>query len=201
MRLIFELLFDLALLLGGAAVGWRVGSVGVSRLLAVGVFGFAWLVGGATSGHSPYPWTNLPVLLFALGGGSALGRALSPYAWGMSAVLALLSLADLTLAILPSPTPPSSVEPAGPFLYGNLVLFLSGGGRFVLGALDLLVATALGAYTWQRSLPFLTAVGTISLGLALAFLVAAVHPTHGLPLLAFFYGGWLIAGRWIRRNS
>jgi hypothetical protein len=105
-------------------------------------------------------------------------------------VLALLSLGDLALYALPSPGLPEPGRTAGPFLYGNLVWLLPGGGRLVLGALDLLVATALGAHGRRRGRPPAASLGAAPLGLALAFLFLVLHPTRGLPLLVFLYAGW-----------
>lgn len=192
MRLALEALFDLSLMLGGTAVGWWAGKGRPPAFLGLAALSLALLVGGAASGQSPYPWTNLPVLAFALAAGAALGCALPPRAQAMGTALALLSLGDLALYALPSPGLPEPGRPAGPFLYGNLVWLLPGGGRLVLGALDLLVATALGAHGRRRGRPLTASLGAAPLGLALAFLFLVLHPTRGLPLLVFLYAGWLI---------
>jgi len=187
---LFEFLFDLVLLLGSAACGWAA-PFPRRLLLAVTVASATLLALAATAALWLYPLSDLLVLLFALAGGTWFGRTVPARALPFALVLATLALLDIGLNGLPAPQPGNPAQPlAAPLLYGNLVLLLPGGQRFLLGALDSALAATLGAQAHRRGRPLLAALLPPVLGLVLAFGVAARRP-GGLPLLPFFLAGWL----------
>jgi len=111
---------------------------------------------------------------------------------------------DSGLFLLPAPTTASPAQLPAPFFFGNVVLLLPHGQHFVLGALDLLLAAALAAQARRRRRSFLTGTAPTVIGIALAFLVVALRPTPGLPLIPFFSTVWLaleIAGRLVSRRT
>src|SRR5579859_7846804 len=94
------------------------------------------------------PWSSLPVLVVALGGGTLLGRAVPPRPLPMAALLLILGALDALQLVLPGPGPApgpvaSSVQSAA-WSYGMLVL-PTPLGEFHLGIADVLLVAAIGA--------------------------------------------------------
>ncbi|MCX2727734.1 hypothetical protein OO015_09565 [Thermomicrobium sp. 4228-Ro] len=183
--------FDATLLAGTATAGWFVPRHACRWLVAATVSLVA-LVTGALLEVRLYPWTDVLVFVFALSSGGMLASLVPARPMPLGLVLATLSAIDIGLFLLPAPSAadsPAHLPTA--FFYGNVVLLLPHGRRFVLGALDLLLAVALAAHAKRRALPVLAGTIPPLLGLALAFAVLTLHPTPGLPLIPFFSAGWL----------
>ena len=78
-----------------ALIAWSVHGV-AQRPLAVVLAGSAVaLAAGAVLGLALYPWTNLPVLGFAIAGGILVGRRLPPRPMPMLVLLAVLAALGL----------------------------------------------------------------------------------------------------------
>jgi len=196
---------DATLLAGTATAGWFATRYARRWFVAGTAVSLLALVTGALFEVRLYPWTDGLVFLFALSGGSLLASLLPARSAPQGLVLATLSAIDIGLILLP--TPVATASPAqlpAPFFFGNVVLLLPHGQRFVLGALDLLLAAALAAQARRRRRSFLTGTAPTVIGIALAFLVVALRPTPGLPLIPFFSTVWLaleIAGRLVSRRT
>ncbi len=197
--------FDATLLAGTATAGWFATRYARRWFVAGTAVSLLALVTGALLEVRLYPWTDGLVFLFALSGGSLFASLLPARPAPLGLVLATLSAIDSGLFLLPAPaTTASPAQLPAPFFFGNVVLLLPHGRRFVLGALDLLLAAALAAQARRRRRSFLTGTAPTVIGIALAFLVVALRPTPGLPLIPFFSTVWLaleIAGRLVSRRS
>jgi len=196
--------FDATLLAGTATAGWFATRYARRWFVAGTAVSLLALVTGALFEVRLYPWTDGVVLLFALSGGSLLASLLPARPAPLVLVLATLSVIDSGLFLLPAPTTASPAQLPAPFFFGNVVLLLPHGQHFVLGALDLLLAAALAAQARRRRRSFLTGTAPTVIGIALAFLVVALRPTPGLPLIPFFSTVWLaleIAGRLVSRRT
>ena len=196
MSLSLRLGFDIALALASAASTWLLRPVSSRVLLAVTVLAVSVLAGGAALSLPWYPWTNLPVLVFAIAGGAVLGRRLAARSRPVLVVLVLLSLVDLAINGLPSPiAPESALRPPLPtaLLYGNVVVFWPGGGRYMLGGLDLLLCAALAEHRRRRGGPLALALlpGPLAMVLAAVFILASRR--GGLALVPFLLLGWLLS--------
>lgn len=195
---------DATLLAGTATAGWFATRYARRWFVAGTAVSLLALVTGALFEVRLYPWTDGVVLLFALSGGSLLASLLPARPAPLVLVLATLSVIDSGLFLLPAPTTASPAQLPAPFFFGNVVLLLPHGQHFVLGALDLLLAAALAAQARRRRRSFLTGTAPTVIGIALAFLVVALRPTPGLPLIPFFSTVWLaleIAGRLVSRRT
>jgi len=196
--------FDATLLAGTATAGWFATRYARRWFVASTVVSLVALVTGALFEVRLYPWTDGLVFLFALSGGSLLASLLPARPAPLGLVLATLSVIDSGLFLQPAPTTASPAQLPAPFFFGNVVLLLPHGQHFVLGALDLLLAAALAAQARRRRRSFLTGTAPTVIGIALAFLVVALRPTPGLPLIPFFSTVWLaleIAGRLVSRRT
>ena len=195
---------DATLLAGTATAGWFATRYARRWFVAGTAVSLLALVTGALFEVRLYPWTDGLVFLFALSGGSLLASLLPARPAPLVLVLATLSVIDSGLFLLPAPTTASPAQLPAPFFFGNVVLLLPHGQHFVLGALDLLLAAALAAQARRRRRSFLTGTAPTVIGIALAFLVVALRPTPGLPLIPFFSTVWLaleIAGRLVSRRT
>ena len=196
MSLLIRLLIGIALALASAASAWLLRPVSSRVLLPVTVLAASVLAAGAALSLPLYPWTNLPVLVFAVAGGVVLGRRLPARARPALVGLALLSLADLILNGLPAPLPPESMPrpaPVPPLLYGNVVIRWPDGDRFMLGVLDLLICAA-PAVHWHRrgaspAVAFLP--GPAAMVLAATFVL--VSQRGSLALVPFLMLGWFLS--------
>jgi len=195
---------DATLLAGTATAGWFATRYARRWFVAGTAVSLLALVTGALFEVRLYPWTDGVVLLFALSGGSLLASLLPARPAPLVLVLATLSVIDSGLFLLPAPTTASPAQLPAPFFFGNVVLLLPHGQHFVLGALDLLLAAALAAQARRRRRSFLTGTAPTVIGIALAFLVVALRPTPGLPLIPFFSTAWIaleLAGRLVSCRS
>ncbi len=201
MMLAASIVLSLLLTLACAAATWPARRVGRVPLAATFLAGVALLAVGAATAAPLYPWANVAVILVALAGGLLLGRAMPARLRPYLALLVALSLLDVAQIALTSGSPPPG--PTGgpgpaPLLYGNVTLLLPW-GRFRLGILDLLLATATAEHLRRRgrSLALALTPGAVELLLAAAVVVAAGR--GGLPLIPFLTVGYLAAEALHRR--
>ncbi|MEZ0320973.1 MAG: hypothetical protein ABWJ63_03460 [Thermus sp.] len=189
-----EAVFDIALAVA-AALGALLAKPLPTRLLVVLASASSLLLAmGAFSSRWLYPWTNLAVLAFALAAGTALGRLIPPRALPLVALLLALAVADLWLNHLPAPASPSTAPRTLPsaLLYGNVVVILPNGGRLLLGALDIALCAALAVHAHRRALPRWAGILPGPIGVGLGFLWMFLRSVRGLPLIPFFFAGWLL---------
>jgi len=98
-------------------------------------------VGLAATGVDAYPFSNLPVLGFAIFGGSILGKLLSRRVFVFAAFLIAVSVLDIISFTGPGPNAPTTgTQSAQPALLEYLNFTIrSGASHFFLGSLDLLL--------------------------------------------------------------
>ena len=167
-------------------VGWRPLAMGACSSAAV-------LAAGAAAGLHLFPWTDLPVTIFALSAGTLLGRAVRPRPLPMAVVLAVLSGLD-SIQLLAASGAPGGGSSAS-FYYGMLVISTPW-HRTAIGVADLLLITAMSEHWQRRGAHFPLALAGGLLGLALADGFAALVYQGGLPLVPFLFAGWLLAEAW-----
>jgi hypothetical protein len=179
--------------LGVALIAWFVDGVAQRALVVVLAASAVALVAGAALGLALYPWTDLPVLGFALAGGVLIGRRLPPRAMPMLVLLAVLAALDVIQMALPGPGPvpgtAGGVRPAS-YFYAMLVIDI-GSSHTAFGIVDALVIAAIVEHARRRALPFaLGAAPAIVAFVAADVTVLALGPLN-LPLIPFLLGGWL----------
>lgn len=149
---------------------------------------------GAAAGLDLHPWTDAPVAVFALTGGSLLGRLVPARARPMLALLAVLAAFDTIQLIAPSPVSGPAAPTAHPALYWYGMFVLDGPwGHAAVGAFDLLLVAALVTHTERRGLPLLVAAAPGALAFGLAEVVTLSAGAGNLPLVPFLLGGWLLS--------
>jgi len=185
------LLFILAL--ACAAVPWLAHRL-KSRVIAIGLgAGIVLSVLGIVLSVSPYPWTDLVVLLVALTGGLLLARGLPARFWPFFLLLLALSILDVIQILLTANvSPPGAQKGSGPgaLLYGNFLLLLPW-GRFNVGIFDLLLITAIGEHIRRTYGSLLISLASGSVGVILAAIFVLVTGIGDLPLIPFLTAGWL----------
>jgi hypothetical protein len=176
-----------------ALIAWSVRGVS-QKLLAVVLAGSGVaLAVGAVLGLALYPWTDLPVLGFAVAGGVLVGRRLSPRPMPMLVLLAVLAVLDVIQIVAlgsgPSPARAGGAAPAS-YSYGMLVLDTpwthSGVGIF-----DVLVIAAMVEHARRRGLPFAVGAAPGVLAFVAADVAFAALAPRDLPLIPFLLAGWL----------
>jgi hypothetical protein len=198
MLAIEQALLSLLLALACAAAPWLAQSLRSSLLVIGLVIGVLLSVLGAALALPLYPWSNLVVLLVALTAGLLVGRSVPPRFGPLLALLAILSALDtLQIALTGGLTPLShgappatAAAPSGPLLYLNVLLHLPA-GHYLLGALDLLVLTAVAQHWRRRGGSYLIALLPGVLGFLLAYGVVWLTQLGDWPLIPFFTVGWL----------
>lgn len=177
-----------------AAAAWPLRRLD-SRVIAVAFGGaLAVLLGGALGGEDLFPWANLPLLALAVSGGILLGRLLPARARPMLILLLAASVLDVLQVTLSS----RAAAGTGPD-YTMLRLHLWW-GTAEIGALDLLLAAAIGEHWRRRAGRVWSAIVAVALGLILADLCALALPNRSLPLLPFLALGWLSVEALARRR-
>jgi len=138
-----------------ALIAWSVHGV-AQRPLAIVLAGSAVaLAAGAVLGLALYPWTNLPVLGFAIAGGILVGRRLPPRPMPMLVLLAVLAALDAIQIVASGPGPgPGSTGGETPawYFYGMLVIDTAWTHTGV-GIFDVLVIAAMVEHARRRGLP------------------------------------------------
>ena len=183
-----------------ALIAWSVHGV-AQRPLAIVLAGSAVaLAAGAVLGLALYPWTDLPVLGFAIAGGILVGRRLPPRPMPMLVLLAVLAALDAIQIFASGPGPgPGATASATPawYFYGMLVIDTAWSHTGV-GIVDILVIAAMVEHARRRGLPF--AVGTAPgvLAFVAADVAVLVLGSLNLPLVPFLLAGWLTTGLAVR---
>ena len=175
-----------------ALIAWSVRGVS-QKLLAVVLTGSgAALAVGAILGLALYPWTDLPVLGFAIAGGVLVGRRLPPRPMPMLALLAVLAALDAIQIVALGSAGPEATGGAAPasYFYGMLVLDTpwthSGVGMF-----DVLVIAAIVEHARRRGLPFAVGAAPGVLAFVAADVAFAALAPRDLPLIPFLLAGWV----------
>jgi len=171
------------------------------RPLAVVLAGSAAvLAAGAILGLALYPWTDLPVLGFAIAGGILVGRRLPPRPMPMLVLLAVLAALDAVQIVVSGPGPgPGATGGAAPawYFYGMLVINTAWSHTGV-GIFDVLVIAAIVEHARWRGLPFAVAAAPGILAFVAADVVVLVLGPLNLPLVPFLLAGWLATGLAVR---
>ena len=183
-----------------ALIAWSVHGV-AQRPLAVVLAGSAVaLAAGAVLGLALYPWTDLPVLGFAIAGGILVGRRLPPRPMPMLVLLAVLAMLDaIQIFVLGSGAGPEATGGAAPawYFYGMLVIDTAWSHTGV-GIFDILVIAAMVEHARRRGLPFAVGVAPGVLAFVAADVAVLVFGSLNLPLVPFLLGGWLATGLGVR---
>jgi hypothetical protein len=176
-----------------ALIAWSARGVS-QKLLAVVLAGAgAALVVGAVLGLALYPWTDLPVLGFAVAGGVLAGRRLPPRPMSMLVLLAVLAVLDaIQIVALGSGAGPEATGGAAPawYSYGMLVIDTPWTHSGV-GIIDVLVIAAMVEHARRRGLPFAVGAAPGMLGFVAADVAFAAFGSLDLPLIPFLLAGWL----------
>jgi hypothetical protein len=175
-----------------------------SRPLTIVLGASAALLGaGAFLALALYPWTDLPVLGFALAGGVLVGRRLPPRSMPMLELLGVLATLDAiqTLVAGSGSGPPvtSGTTPAS-YYYGMLVL-KTPWFRAAVGVIDMLLIAAIVVHSQRRGLPFVAAAAPGVLAFIAADLLVLVVGPINLPLVPFLLLGWLATDVALRMAS
>jgi hypothetical protein len=183
-----------------ALIAWSVHGV-AQRPLAVVLAGSAVaLAAGAVLGLALYPWTDLPVLGFAIAGGILVGRRLPPRPMPMLVLLAVLAALDVIQIVASGPGPgPGATGGAAPawYFYGMLVIDTAWSHTGV-GIFDVLVIAAMVEHARRRGLPFAAGAAPGPLAFVAADVAFVVFGPLNLPLIPFLLAGWLATGLAVR---
>jgi hypothetical protein len=183
-----------------ALIAWSVHGV-AQRPLAVVLAGSAVvLAAGAALGLALYPWTDLPVLGFAVAGGVLVGRRLPPRPMPMLVLLAVLAALDAIQIVASGPGPgPEATGSAAPawYFYGMLVINTAWSHTGV-GIFDVLVIAAIVEHARRRGLPFAVGAAPGVLGFVAADVAVLAFGPLDLPLVPFLLAGWLATGVAVR---
>jgi hypothetical protein len=183
-----------------ALIAWSVHGV-AQRSLAVVLAGSAVaLAAGAALGLALYPWTDLPVLGFAVAGGVLVGRRLPPRPMPMLVLLAVLAALDAIQIVAPGPGPsPGATGGAAPawYFYGMLVIDTAWSHTGV-GIFDVLVIAALVEHARRRGLPLPVGAAPGVLAFVATDVALLVLGPLNLPLIPFLLAGWLATGLAVR---
>ena len=183
-----------------ALIAWSVHGV-AQRPLAVALAGSAAaLAAGAALGLVIYPWTDLPVLGFAVAGGVLVGRRLTPRPMPMLVLLAVLAALDAIQIVAPGPGPdPGATGSAAPawYFYGMLVIDIAWSHTRV-GIFDVVLIAAMVEHARRRGLPFAVGAAPGVLAFVAADVAVLVFGPLDLPLVPFLFAGWLVTGIAVR---
>ena len=183
-----------------ALIAWSVHGVAQRPLAVVLAGSAAALAAGAVLGLALYPWTDLPVLGFAVAGGVLVGRRLSPRPMPMLVLLAVLAALDAIQIVASGPGPsPGATGDAAPawYFYGMLVIDTAWSHTGV-GIFDVLVIAAMVEHARRRGLPFAVGAAPGVLAFVAADVAVLVLGPLNLPLVPFLLAGWLATGLAVR---
>ncbi len=176
-----------------ALIVWSMRGVAQTPLAVVLVGSGVALAVGAVLGLALYPWTDLPVLGFAVAGGVLVGRRLPPRPVPMLVLLAILSVIDvIQMVALGSGAGPEATGGSAPasYFYGMLVIDTPWTHSGV-GIIDVLVIAAMAEHARRRGLPFAAGAAPGMLGFIAADVAFAAFGPLDLPLIPFLLAGWL----------
>jgi hypothetical protein len=164
-----------------ALIVWSVRGV-AQRLLAVVLVGSGVaLAVGAAFALALYPWTDLPVLGFAIAGGVLVGRRLPPRPMSILVLLAVLAVIDaVQMVALGAGAGPEGAGGAAPasYFYGMLVLDTPWSHSGV-GIIDILVIAAMVEHAQRRGFPFAAGAAPGMLGFVAADPVSPLRLARG----------------------
>ena len=183
-----------------ALIAWSVHGVAQRPLAVVLAGSAAALATGAALGLGLYPWTDLPVLGFAVAGGVLVGRRLPPRPMPMLVLLAGLAALDAIQIVAPGPGPsPGATGGAAPawYFYGMLVIDTASSHTGV-GIFDVLLIAAMVEHARRRGLPFAVGAAPGVLAFVAADVAVLVFGPLNLPLVPFLLAGWLVTGLAVR---
>ena len=183
-----------------ALIAWSVHGV-AQRPLAVVLAGSAVaLAAGAALGLALYPWTDLPVLGFAVAGGVLVGRRLPPRPMPILVLLAVLAALDaIQIIALGSGAGPEATGGAAPawYFYGMLVIDTPWTHSGV-GIIDVLVIASIVEHARRRGLRFAVGAAPGVLAFVAADVAVLVLGPLNLPLVPFLLACWLATGLAVR---
>ena len=183
-----------------AMIAWSVRRVAQGPLAIMFAGSAVALAAGAALGLALYPWTDLPVLGFAVAGGVLVGRRLAPRPMPMLVFLAVLAALDAIQIIAPGPGPgPGATGSAAPawYFYGMLVIDTAWSHTRV-GIFDVLLIAAMVEHARRRGLPFGVGAAPGVLAFVAAGAAVLVFGPLNLPLVPFLFAGWLATGIVVR---
>ena len=183
-----------------ALIAWSVHGVAQRPLAVVLAGSAAALAAGAALGLALYPWTDLPVLGFAVAGGVLVGRRLAPRPMPMLVLLAVLAALDAIQIVAPGPGPgPGATGSAAPawYFYGMLVIDIAWSHNRV-GIFDVVLIAAMVEHARRRGLPFAVGAAPGVLAFVAAGVAVLVFGPLNLPLVPFLFAGWLATGIAVR---
>lgn len=183
-----------------ALIAWSVHGVARRPLAFVLAGSAVALAAGAVLGLVLYPWTNLPVLGFAVAGGVLVGRRLAPRPMPMLVLLVVLAAIDAIQIVVSGPGPgPGATGGATPawYFYGMLVIDTAWSQTGV-GIFDVLVIAAMVEHARRRGLPLVVGAAPGVLAFIAADVAVLVFGPLNLPLVPFLLAGWLATGLALR---
>ena len=176
-----------------ALIAWSVRGVSQKMLAVVLAGSGVALAVGAILGVALYPWTDLPVLGFAVAGGVLAGRRLPPRPMPMLVLLVVLAVLDaIQIVVFGSGAGPEATGGAAPasYFYGMLVLDTPWTHSGV-GIIDVLVIAAIVEHARRRGLPFAVGAAPGVLAFIAADVAFAALGPRDLPLIPFLLASWL----------
>jgi hypothetical protein len=152
------------------------------------------LAAGASLGLALYPWTDVPVLGFAIAGGVLLGRSIPPRPVRMFILLGALAALDAIQIVVQGPGPgPRSTNGTPPAWYFYVTLVMNTAWfATAFGIFDVLVIAAVAEHARRRGLPFAVGAAPGVIAFVAAGLAVLILGPLTLPLIPFLLGGWLV---------
>jgi hypothetical protein len=183
-----------------ALIAWSARGVAQRPLAVVLAGSVVALTAGAVLGLALYPWTDLPVLGFAIAGGILVGRRLPPRPMPMLGLLAVLAALDVVQIVASGPGPgPGATGEAAPawYFYAMLVIDTPWSHTGV-GIVDVLVIAAMVEHARRRGLPFAAGAAPGIVAFVAADVAVFIIGSVNLPLVPFLLAGWLTTGLAVR---
>lgn len=182
-----------------ALIAWSVHGV-AQRPLAVVLAGSAVaLAAGAVLSLALYPWTDLPVLGFAIAGGILVGRRLPARPMPMLVLLAVLAALDVIQIVASGPGPGLGATGVAPAWYFYVMLVIDTPWSHTgVGIVDVLVIAAMVEHARRRGLPFAAGAAPGPLAFVAADVAFVVFGPLNLPLIPFLLASWLATGLAVR---
>jgi hypothetical protein len=198
------LVLSLALVLVCSAIPWVARTLRNWPLSIVLVVGGIAIVVGALLALPQFPWLDLVVLVAAWSGGLLLGRSVAPGFRPFLYLFLCLSVADVLLTGGVSLSSHHTSGGATPLRFADFLLLLPG-GRFEIGAVDILLLTALAEHWRRRGAAYLIALLPGALGYVLALGFVQLTGLGIVPGIPFFTVGYALT-EWVyqsrsRRNA
>lgn len=183
-----------------AMIAWSVRRVAQRPLAIMFAGSTVALAADAVLGLALYPWTDLPVLGFAITGGILAGRRLPPRPMPMLVLLAVLAALDVIQIVASGPGPgPGATGGAAPAWYFYVMLVIDTPWSHTgVGIVDVLVIAAMVEHARRRGLPFAAGAAPGIVAFVAADVAVLVLGPLNLPLVPFLLAGWLATGLAVR---